>query len=313
MNFGAYLKPLKKIIKKFNSKIINICYEMHKHLIKRSKSFKDDYQKYLMQDGWYCESKYNSKPAGYKVKEGDLIYVAEAGYAIYGSGEVDKVNLKIIQNPHELLDYVFNITNIKDAKYWFEKIKLYHSKTKINEIHNKKYFILEYTLVNTETFKVPYILTKRFKQQSSWYYLEKDFSLNQFIENKKLSLEIPSYLRASLYNKYKLLSKSHLIDIDHFVPKSLGGPGNIEENLVPVGLSLNRYKSNSVPSRVFRYSNLLDNLIKINKKCDVNIFYNDDESKSLAKNIISKINELDFHEIKKIYLDINKFHNPKIL
>ena len=34
---------------------------------------------------------------------------------------------------------------------------------------------------------------------------------------------------------------------------------------------------------------------------------------NLAKNIISKINELDFHEIKKIYLDINKFHNPKIL
>ena len=137
MNFGAYLKPLKKIIKKFNSKIINICYEMQKHLIKRSKSFKDDYQKYLMQDGWYCESKYNSKPAGYKVKEGDLIYVAEAGYAIYGSGEVDKVNLKIIQNPHELLDYVFNITNIKDAKYWFEKLNYTTQRQKLTKFITK--------------------------------------------------------------------------------------------------------------------------------------------------------------------------------
>lgn len=58
---------------------------------------------------------------------------------------------------------------------------------------------------------------------------------------------------------YSLLNKEYAIqywiDIDHFVPKSTGGPGNILENLVPVGMSINRHKNNAVPKGLFETAN----------------------------------------------------------
>jgi hypothetical protein len=58
---------------------------MSKHLIKR----KD--VDFNLKDGWYCETKLKSWPTGEKVKKGDLVYIAQAGYAIYGHGIVKNV------------------------------------------------------------------------------------------------------------------------------------------------------------------------------------------------------------------------------
>ena len=111
-------------------------------------------------------------------------------------------------------------------------------------------------------------------------------------------------------------SKSHIIDIDHFVPKSLGGPGNIEENLVPVGLSLNRYKSNQVPSGLFNYAYLVseDFRLRCSKiEIEQNKYYKDAKSKGMAKIITAKINmKEELNEIRNIYREIKKFHNQNL-
>ena len=63
---------------------------MPQHLIKR----KD--VEFDLKDGWYCETSLNKWPSGIKVIEGDLIYVAQNGYAIYGKGTVEKVKEPIV-------------------------------------------------------------------------------------------------------------------------------------------------------------------------------------------------------------------------
>lgn len=51
---------------------------------------------------------------------------------------------------------------------------------------------------------------------------------------------------------------AHFFDVDHVVPASLGGPGNIEENLVPLGSGINRSKGNQVPSGLFYVAKEMD-------------------------------------------------------
>ena len=61
-------------------------------------------------------------------------------------------------------------------------------------------------------------------------------------QTSKLTKHIPTKVREEIYHKYKININEHPVDIDHFVPLSIGGPGNIIENLIPVGPSINRRK-----------------------------------------------------------------------
>ena len=109
------------------------------------------------------------------------------------------------------------------------------------------------------------------------------------------------------------------IDIDHFVPRSIGGPGNIIENLVPIGFSLNRYKSNSIPKGVFEVSLSYPELKLYVKKEyiseDQEMFLRSINSKEDAKKIISIVNSWEGEEgldrLKKFYSSILKYHHPE--
>ena len=140
----------------------------------------------------------------------------------------------------------------------------------------------------------------------------------------KLDSKIPGDLRlkiVSILNQDN--SIGHLIDIDHFVPKSVGGPGNIIENLVPVGFSLNRYKSDSIPRSFFQValeSDFKDSLIGFHK--DI-IKILEDKSQFIRKSKSPKSNDLarqindvisnwsDMRKIRKFYQEVNKKFNPE--
>ena len=204
---------------------------MAAHLIKRREADFD------LKNGWRCETSIKKWPNGIKVKPKDIIYVAQNGYAIFGKGIVKTV-LKYEFNSLE--DFIFHALHkscVKDDSYWLSKIKEYSK-----NLPTPKIKLLEYELVDTECFDYIIPLEKKYLKQSSWYYLNED---TKFIVSKvqsTLTLHIPSKIRVSVYHKFKIISKNHIIDIDHFVPKSIGGPGNIIENLIPISASINRNK-----------------------------------------------------------------------
>ena len=282
---------------------------INKHLIKRSSKFSDTSPSFnLNEGGWLCEVKIGSRPSGYKVKKRDIIFVAESGYAIYGKGEVGEIVRKENLGLDEFVQFACCESNIKDSRYWFPRIQKFVIKRK----ENQKIFILEYKLINTVSYETPFLLQEKYNQQSSWYYLDENFVIEDVPEFQNVVSKIPGHVRMEIYSKYNLHSKSHIIDIDHFVPKSVGGPGSIGENLVPIGLSLNRFKSNRVPSRLFNYAYLVSEELKLRCskiKIEQNKYYNDPQSLGTAKLITEKINEMvDINEIKKIYGEIKRFH-----
>ena len=292
-----------------NQKEMNSTLMINKHLIKRSSKFSDTSPSFnLNEGGWLCEVKIGSRPSGYKVKKRDIIYVAESGYAIYGKGEVGEIVRKENLGLDEFVQFACCESNIKDSRYWFPRIQKFVIKRK----ENQKIFILEYKLINTVSYETPFLLQEKYNQQSSWYYLDENFVIEDVPEFQNVVSKIPGHVRMEIYSKYNLHSKSHIIDIDHFVPKSVGGPGSIGENLVPIGLSLNRVKSNRVPSKLFYYADLVSEDLKLRCskiKIEQEIFYKDPQLIGIAKLITKKINSMDINEIKKIYEDIKRFHN----
>ena len=114
---------------------------MSSHLIKRKEADFD------LKDGWRCETSLNKWPSGSQVKTGDIVYVAQNGYAIYGKGEVKKVFKYEFDTFDEFLIHALHKSNVFDDIYWLSKIKEYSKKIPTQPIK-----ILEYELVNCKCF-----------------------------------------------------------------------------------------------------------------------------------------------------------------
>lgn len=272
---------------------------MSKHLIKR----KD--VDFNLKDGWYCETKLKSWPTGEKVKKGDLVYIAQVGYAIYGHGIVENVVKNEFDTFDDFLFYALHKSNVKDDGYWLLKFKEYSKNLPCSKIK-----LLEYELINTECFDYTIPLDQRFLYQSVWYYLEDNFTFQKPQTQFGLTEHIPTNVRTSVYHKYKINSKEHIIDIDHFVPRSIGGPGNIIENLIPISASINRRKSNHVPSKLLDLAKHFGEKKPINLVVSHDKFYADRESLNLAKRIVQKINFQSDSDLRITYRTIRNFHFP---
>ena len=282
-----------------------------KFLIKRSSKIIDGAEfSYELKSGWYAEVNLRGKPNFSDSLTGDdIIYVAESGYAIFGVGKIEKMKSRTFKSLRKFTDYVLEESETQHDRYWFGKLKHAYKKYDGKSIIG----ILEFKLKDTETFDIPYILGPDYLKRQSWYKLEDDFSIkNVPFLNTQLHPYIPTSLRKALFHKYKLLSTSHLIDIDHHVPKSLNGPGNIEENLVPLSVFQNRAKSNSVPSRLFFHAERFDIEIPKDTLIKPENYLTSNKHLSVAKLIIEEINK-DFDLAKQIYLDIKLFHFPQCL
>lgn len=263
---------------------------------------------HLKGEDWYCMVAKRNWPVGKNIQKGDEVLLAENGYGIFGRGFV---NIIIEKEFNTLTDFIFHAlhkSKIKDDPYWLSKIEEY-SKQNNNNITLK---LIEFTLIDTKQFDSVYPLEERFLKRPAWYYLEDDFKLKRLSKNPILSLNIPSFLREEIYHKYKIKADEHILDIDHCVPKDAGGPGSIIENLVPIGASINRRKSNRVPSKLFQVGKDTFN-IELPKKFKLghNLFYNKPVELKIARDITSKINSCSESEIRRIYSVIRKYHFPK--
>jgi hypothetical protein len=272
------------------------------HLIKRKNLG------YKISDGWLCEVKRKSPPSGSNVRKGDRVYVAQNGYAIFGLGIVQEVKLVQKNGLKSLVNYALNESKIKDESFWNSKFKKYAS-VEDEEV----YFILEYKLEQVEQFEVTYPLEDRFLKQSAWYYLEDNFELKFEKITIALTRHIPTKMREEVYHVFKIKMKGeHSIDIDHVVPASLGGPGNLIENLIPIAASINRRKSNRVPSKIFDLAKKFGISIPAKVKVSHERFYADKALKDCARKIIEKINQQSLEEIKEDYQQIRSFHFPGV-
>lgn len=279
-----------------------MAFNQKKHLIKRKNIG------YKISDGWLCEVKRKSTPSGSNVKVGDLIYVAQNGYAIFGLGIVKEVQSVQKRGFKNFVNYALNESKIKDDSFWNSKFKRYASGE-----NDEVFFILEYRLVDVVQFDVTYPLEERFLKQSAWYYLEDSFELKFEKKSSELTKHIPTKMREEVYHIFKIqMQEEHIIDIDHVVPASLGGPGNIIENLIPISASINRRKSNRVPSKLFDLSKKFGLKIPTNLNISHNRFYSEKELKDLARKIIEKINQQSIDEIRKDYQEVRSFHFPAV-
>jgi hypothetical protein len=281
---------------------------MNTYLIKRSSKISDGAEfSYDLKGGWYSEVSLFGKPRfSDKLSTGDIIYVAESGYAIFGKAKVANVIFKSFNNLEDFTDYVVTSAKTQHERYWFGKLKHafknYNGKSKIG--------VLEFELVDATTFDLPFILEKRFLNTNTWYSIEENYELEKVpIIKSNLNKYIPTALRKNLFQKYKLQGDSHIIDIDHHVPKSLGGPGNIEENLVPLSIFQNRTKSNSVPSRLFFHAKEFNIKVPADTLISPSNYIKTNKHLAVAKQIIAEINK-DINIAKRVYLDVKLYHFP---
>lgn len=265
------------------------------------------------------------KPSSINLAEGDFIYVSETDYGIYAKGEV----IEVWEKPQEFLnteDIVTFFYERNDPLYCFElikKLKVAKEKNPSAKLYYHEYFINQILLDKVIPLEGELVELKKIQNAFSEI---KNQELIKIINNPNLNINIkissiiPGALRQRLYSFFNQNHNiSTWIDIDHFVPKSIGGPGNIVENLVPIGFSLNRYKSNSIPKGVFEVSLSYPELKLYVKKEyiseDQEMFLRSINSKEDAKKIISIVNSWEgtdgMVKLKNFYRRVLKYHHPE--
>ena len=279
----------------------------------------------------FTESRINGFPYSNKLNIGDKILVSETSYGIYASGSVTKVDEIIEFNSvNEILNYTEK-NKIRDVKYWYNLILRFKQKKESDSnsvLRFQQYFIEQKLLNRTIPF---FEEIKSLKKIQNSIYEIKDLEILKSIDSfiikpKSIKLEkfdskIPNSLRMDLYSlfnqKYNI---STWIDIDHFIPKSVGGPGNIAENLVPVGFSLNRYKSNAIPKGLFYHANKNKELKKYVKKEYLkentpNYISKKDfkSSNEDARKIIDLVKKMSYNDSILFFKNVMGYHHPKYI
>jgi hypothetical protein len=188
----------------------------------------------------------NKRPPGYKALDGERIWVAEVGYGIYAEGRL--VGDPILHSFGSIEDLLNNLEEIpvQDDPYVMALIRRIHG--------SNKFSTLNVLAVKTEISDIGSCIEvpKELRTQGSWFYLKPgQIDLGSKGKSLELSPKIPGAVRLRVYQRLARKADRHMIDVDHFVPKVVGGPGNIEENLVPISYSLNRAKSGRIPSGLF--------------------------------------------------------------
>lgn len=308
------------------------------YLIKRSNVFRELKKGNSKNKGYFeiIITDQNRSPASSVINKGDFVYVAETSGGIYAKGKV--VESKAVQVFHSVSEVLMFSEKFKDDSYWLMKIRQFDdnlSKNNKTRLKIHEYFVDQKLLNKIIPYNGP---LERFDASVNIGLSSVFFKLNknevQYLTDTKnieyrlkpvhkLQREIPGDLRLKIYSFFNQNSSiGHLVDIDHFVPKSAGGPGNIIENLVPVGFSLNRYKSDLMPRSFFeialnedyskyfaKYTSEIKKVLNINKSF---ISKNDFQGLIDLSNLINEevSNWEDIDKIRLFYLRISKPYNP---
>jgi hypothetical protein len=267
---------------------------------------------------WFTQTKIGSRPLGSKCEIGDIAYIYIIDYGVVAKGEIRDIKI----SSFSLLEDVFSFIK-KEAKYKNTTgAKSFWGNEVINKLSSRtdgklNYYVLE-VQVDLELLDEAILLdpnNSKLKGQNSWIYLNDPIEEYK-IQSNELSSIIPPQLRQKIQIAFNSVSNDFVYDIDHFVPKKWGGPGNIIENLIPLNLSTNRNKSDKIPSGLFyvassnkKISNKIESKYFKEKYHKKDTFLKELEAKDDAKRITNAIKEiLSFEEIKTFYNDVRKFH-----
>lgn len=307
------------------------------YLIKRSNSFRDLKKNNSKRKGYFEITIRNTKlfPPSIKLRQNDIIYVAETSGGIFAKGIVTETSsVKEFNTVEEVLSFS---KSFNDDSYWISKIRDFSNKLTIDpnyKLRFHEYFIDQKLLKRTLPYNGPLeeydasinrglagIFFELRVEDVDYLSKNPDYNLKQI---NTLKPEIPGDLRLKIYSYFNQnFSIGHLIDVDHFVPKSAGGPGNIIENLVPIGFSLNRYKSDSIPRSFFEIAitEKYKGYFTIFEKEILKILIDDQKfiSKKDFPNSIELAREMNYEiskwddmcEIKNFYYEVNKKFNPE--
>jgi hypothetical protein len=224
---------------------------MNYHLIKRNEELNgNNGKKHKKGEHWYVQTSLLKKPVGSKAQINDVAYIYEVDYGVWAQGEICAIE-EIIEfnNLRDVVSFAVNEARYKNNSYWGQEI--------LNKLSNKvdddfRYFVLQ-VKINQKLLDTVISLDQEnpiLKSQNSWITLEHPIEFYAF-KSDELSPIISPKLRTQIQLKFNSVSKEFVYDVDHFIPKYVGGPGNIEENLIPLSLSVNRWKSNRIPSGLF--------------------------------------------------------------
>ena len=229
------------------------------HLVKRNPKLSDPgVLKPAHLTDVFTESSVNRRPSGWKAKKGEIVWVAEVGYGIYARGEISAdPRLLRFSSINELLDRRDEIP-VRDDRYILRLI------IKIHRAKAFKFLSLLIVEVEVEDIAGVIEIPQGFRTQTAWLYVEPGDIVEASSQNSPyLTDKIPGAVRLRVYQQLARAADRHIIDIDHFVPRSVGGPGNLEENLVPVSFRLNRAKSDRIPRGLFVESSHHDELCNL--------------------------------------------------
>ncbi|MEN8123179.1 MAG: hypothetical protein ABFS35_22770, partial [Bacteroidota bacterium] len=270
----------------------------------------------------------NKEPASMKLNIGDVIYVSESGIGIYAKGVV-KNNNEMFTISDTIDEIVKNHDIKKEGKYWADKLSRFHEeKIKNNKVKFKYHrYIIDQKLLKTVIPFKSKNLEKFIKPGFESSFIKLTHEDVESIENPIIipditfKSEIPSTLKFKIHSLVNRNDTSNYwYDIDHLVPKSVGGPGNIIENLAPIGFSLNRYKNNSIPIEFllvskkllgWRFDGEIEEIITNNNQNLVKL----NSSKNLythCTQINEKVQSKDFEEAKKFYFEVLRLKYPEL-
>lgn len=270
---------------------------------------------------WFTQTKIGSRPSGSKCEIGDIAYIYIIDYGVVAKGEIRDIKI----SSFSFLEDVFSFIK-KEAKYKNTTgAKSFWGNEVINKLSSRtdgklNYYVLE-VQIDLELLDEAILLDPNIsKGQNSWVYLNDPIEEYK-IQSNELSSIIPPQLRQKIQIAFNSVSNDFVYDIDHFVPKKWGGPGNIIENLIPLNLSTNRNKSDKIPSGLFYVASLnkkISNKIKSKyfkeKYHKKDSFLKELDAKDDAKRITNVVKEiLSFDEIKTFYNDVRKFHYGSII
>lgn len=266
-------------------------------------------------------TKIGGSPVGLNAEVGDVVYLYETGF-IYERGVIKQADPTLeFKSVKDIVAYYHSTKNTYKNTVWWGKEILEKAYPSFQE--GKNYFV-SVRLVETKILpSAIFVGLKKYGGQNRWQQIKGEISdLETTLE---LSGKVPGTLKYKLIEQLNLSKERFHLDIDHFVPRSLNGPGNIEENLVPLDLAANRGKGNKVPTGLFivafqsPWLKLLGDIAKkklpssyLTLSKSGNNFIDDEPARDFAKVITSRINaaEISLEDKRKFYLNVRKIHFP---